>query len=615
MIKRRKVFLFCCGFLLLIVLFSFMSENLKSENIDYNRNTNLESSTDLEGIDNIIVTKVNREINITGYGLLFVEDLLVVKNLNNNPISSILFGIPVDLTDDLVFFEAKGISQNTLFTERSDMIISGLEIMVIYFNSPLLPHQTRTIEFNHIYKNVISYSFFENQVISLGVMVFPLLPYKLEGEIFTLIWCPDTASEIEAGWGLVNTDINRIAYLFDNIKAEIGANFITPFLENLGEKGADLIFFSENSETKIEMKEIKREIFISSWGIIKVKEEFSIENLGKIDSSIFSLKIPKHASNLYISDSLGEIQGVIVKNLGTSIYKEVTINLLENRVILNPLSQFNFKVEYNLPFENYVSLNWFKESVQIDLLTTIYRYLGKDQTINVIIDGCYSIDSISEDPIAIKNSKGTTILVYNSDFVSPVERRIIQFTFTVDLFDMFLRPIMFILGIIVAASVFVLLIKTRKKGYDKTAEVREFIPINEIREYCSLYEEKNALTLEIRQAEEDTKRKKMTKKKYKNLINRNTSKIDEIQQEIIPFKKDILGINETFERIIKRLDVLEAERISIKDSLNLLESRYKRGRLPSRAAYVKLSDDFKKRRKKIDRTIDKFLQQLRSYLI
>jgi hypothetical protein len=63
------------------------------------------------------------------------------------------------------------------------------------------------------------------------------------------------------------------------------------------------------------------------------------------------------------------------------------------------------------------------------------------------------------------------------------------------------------------------------------------------------------------------------------------------------------------------LDVLEAERDSVKDSLVLLESRYKRGRLPSRAAYLKLSDDFKKRRKKIDRTIDKLIQQLRSYIL
>ncbi|GAG53723.1 unnamed protein product, partial [marine sediment metagenome] len=70
-------------------------------------------------------------------------------------------------------------------------------------------------------------------------------------------------------------------------------------------------------------------------------------------------------------------------------------------------------------------------------------------------------------------------------------------------------------------------------------------------------------------------------------MDKNTSKIDEIQQEINPFKKALLETNITFENVIKRFDLLEAERISVNDSLNLLESRYKRGRLPSRAAYLK----------------------------
>jgi hypothetical protein len=212
-------------------------------------------------------------------------------------------------------------------------------------------------------------------------------------------------------------------------------------------------------------------------------------------------------------------------------------------------------------------------------------------------------------------SHGTTTLLYSSSNISPEETKIIQITFTIDLFDLLLRPIIIILLIALVASIYVLRLKTSKKDREEELLKQEYIPVNEIREFCSLHEEKNALILEIRQAEEDAKRKKIAKKNLKNILNKNNSKIEEIQQELIPFKKILIETGETFENIVKRLDVLEAERISIKDSLNLLESRYKRGRLPSRAAYVKLSDDFKKRRKKVDRTIDKFIQQLRSYLL
>ncbi|MFX0075255.1 MAG: hypothetical protein ACFE96_07425, partial [Candidatus Hermodarchaeota archaeon] len=159
------------------------------------------------------------------------------------------------------------------------------------------------------------------------------------------------------------------------------------------------------------------------------------------------------------------------------------------------------------------------------------------------------------------------------------------------------------------------IIKTRKRAEDISEYKKESIPTSEIREFCSLYEEKNALILEIRKAEEETKRKKIAKKTYKNLLSKNTAKIEQIKDEIIPFKKILMETSDTYSNVIKKLDVLDAERISVNDSINLLESRYKRGKLPSKAAYQKLSDDFFNRRKKIDRTIDKYIQQLRSYLL
>jgi DNA-binding transcriptional MerR regulator len=165
------------------------------------------------------------------------------------------------------------------------------------------------------------------------------------------------------------------------------------------------------------------------------------------------------------------------------------------------------------------------------------------------------------------------------------------------------------------SSIFVLAIKTLKREELVSIFKKDFIPISEIREFCSLYEERNALVLEIRKAESETKRKKLAKKTYKNLLSKNTAKIDQIKDEILPFKKILMETNNTFSNIVKRLDVIDAERTSISDSLNLLEARYKRGKLPSKAAYQKLSGDFFNRQKKLDRTIDKYIQQLRSYIL
>lgn len=617
MLKREKSLLILTGLVLLLISISFISDNYKLEYTNYhgNANNDIELSASLKGAENIIITKVERDADISAYGLLTIEDNLKVKNLNNYPISSIFFGFPEYISENLVYLEATGFDQNTFLTERSYMILNGYEMIAIYFDSPLLPYQTKIVNIKHIFKDVINYIIYEDQAMMFKPIIYPIVPYKMEGEIIATFKFPETAESVEGGWGFVNPTLFNIKYDFESIKDEFEENYITPFLENIGDRKTANIYLVEKTYTKTEMTKINREIRVSPWGIIKVKEDFSLKNLGLIDFYSFSIKIPEPAINLHIFDYLGEIKGVTVETSEDPGYKLATVELLANRVKMTPNSTFRFNVEYNLPFENYISLNWFEQSIQIDLFTTVFDYLGNDQTINVIIEGCYKINSITEFPYEIKRSQGATMIVYKTDHVSPGERKVIQFTFTIDLFEILSRPIIFMLLIALIASIFVLIIKTRKREYDTTTIAREFVPINEIREFCSLYEEKNALTLEIRQSEEDTRRKKMAKKKYKNILTKNTAKIDEIQKEIIPFKEMLIETSDIFENIVKKLDILEAERISVRDSLTLLESRYKRGRLPSRAAYLKLSDDFKKRRKKIDRTIDKLIQQLRSYLL
>jgi len=616
MMKRKRYLIIFTVFLLSIILISVIH---KPSDLNYNYsddNENLRFSASLEGTENIMVTKIERTAIISSVGLINIEDEITFKNLNNNPITSVFIGIPIALSDDLIFFKTTGINENSMLTERSYMIMDNYEMLAVFFNSPLLPYQSKTIKFSHIYNNQLIYQNTGDQIIKYTGFVYPLLPYKLKGSIkATFELPPDIPQDFKGGWGLEDIVPRKIYYFFENILDLIDYDYITPFLENFDDYREILISYTDNEVTKMEMKEVNREIVISPWGIIRVKEEYFIQNLGTISFNSFYLNIPFVAENLFISDDLGEVLGTKFEETESTEYKTLKFNLFENRILMTPNSTFKFYVEYSLPYENYVSLNWFQESIHIDLLTSVYDYLGRDQTINVIIDGCYTINSITDPPDAIKTFQGATILIYKSDFVTPVEKKVIQFTFTIDLFNLLLRPIIFILIISIIALTFVLLIKIRKKEYDKATITREFIPVNEIREFCSLYEEKNALTLEIRQAEEEARRKKMAKKKYKNILNKNTSKIDEIQKEIIPFKKSIMETSDTFESILKRLDVLDAERFSVKDSLTLLDSRYKRGRLPSRAAYLKLSDDFKKRRKKIDRTIDKLLQQLRSYLL
>ena len=618
--RKKKIILLLISFLLFIAVFSSFQDDPLRVYQNQNENEPPQLSGGLEGAENLLLVKMIRHANLSSYGLVNAKDRITVLNQNNNPISSILIGISLKDSNNLVYFSAMGHTGNTLLIERSNKVMRNYEMITVYFDSPLLPSQETNITIIQTYKNLLTYELTINneQEINFTWTLFPILPYKSEGEIKSNFQLPAETElnypKLIEGMGLPIGDRN---VLYDLAQSST-INHLDPFLENLGEKNGTTttILFNDLIATKLEIEEINREIRISPWGVVKIKEEIEIKNVGIIQIPSISIKLPIEIKNVKAYDDLGELLGTtIIDSIEDPSKKELSIILYQNRVSLMPLSKFKFFIEYNLPYEKFISYNWLQQSFLINIFTSSYEFLIHQQTTKVIIEGCSSIDYVSSLPEAVLITSGTRVLVYNSENVSPIESKTILFTFTVDIIDLILRPLIFMLIIAFLSSVFVLIIKTQKREEQVSAFKKESILTNEIREFCSLYEEKNALILEIRKAENEAKRKKLAKKTYKNLLAKNTTKIDQIKEEITPFKKILMETNETFNNIIKKLDVLDAERFSVNDSLTLLETRYKRGRLPSKAAYQKLSDDFFNRRKKLDRTIDKFIQQLRSYLL
>jgi len=612
--KKKKISIIFTGILIVLIILSIIPTSSK---INYKNEEPIEypsTSSSLEGSENIIATNINREATLSDYGVTNIIDSITFKNKNTNPINSIFLGIPLSVSEKLIFFEARGEQDNSLLIERSNYIMENFEMIAIYFETPLLPEESKEIKFVQTYMDMIKFLLEVQtgiQKINFTSYAFPILPYKAEGLIKASYEIPDSSSLLSSSeWATPDPSGKKVIYQVSEVD---------PFLENLIKEHKEYmnVFYSDNTITKLEVEEVNREIYINPFGIIKVKEEYSIRNKGLISIDTLEFKIPGPAKAVYVFDDFGEILGTEidpVENYYNLTYKDLTIDLSINRVRINPDTRFRFNIQYFLPYEKYLSINWFQESIKMDVLTSVYEYLGKDQTIKIQIEGCYSLDSISEPPSSIENSQNLIILVYESDYVSPLETKKVQFTFTINYFDSLLRPIIFVIIVALLSSAYVIAIKSRKE--EAIVGIRkELIPVKDVREYCSLIEEKNALLIEIRQAEEDAKRKRIIKKKYKNILTNNTAKIQEIDKEIVPFKKILIETSPNFENIVKMIDLLEAERQSVKDALNLLESRYKKGRLPSKAVYIKLADQYYRRQKKIDKGIDKSVQQLRSYLL
>ena len=595
---------------------------LKDSNSNY-QDSAPTSSLNLEGTESVKVITANRTMLLRGTGLLFINDTVVIKNQNPTSISSILIGIPSDISDDLVYLKSINEKETTLDARLTDYIMEdSYQIIEIKLSTPLQSQENRTISILQSFKDLLNYEYVTAaqspyQEISYTGYVFPLFPYEIQSKIVTKVEPTKYAgyNDISSDGGNKTGDIIEFTTPQDNID---------PFLSNVGDSKTISVSIKysvssgASSTTKTEMSKLERTIEISPWGIITVRENYFLTNLGPVALNQFKISFPKVAVNQKVSDFFGEVS---ISRLAADPHLDSlqtgVISMGQDRGVIEPNSTYQFSLKYQISIHNYLTKNFIQQSIRMNLCTSYFQFVQRNVHTRVVIDGCFSVDGSSIQPNGISASTGKTTVSYSDDFITPAhfEDQVVNLTYTVDSFGLLFWPIFYMIVIAAVCVLYIYFVYRRKrKGVTPVAEERD-VPVNEIREFCSLYSEKTALLLEIREAESDLKSKKIPKKKYRMLVKKNENKIDAIEEELKPFKETLMETNETFESLVERLEVLETERQTVRDGLNLLDLRYRKGKLPSRSAYMSLKEDFQKRLKKIDRSIDKTIQQLRGYLI
>jgi len=199
--------------------------------------------------------------------------------------------------------------------------------------------------------------------------------------------------------------------------------------------------------------------------------------------------------------------------------------------------------------------------------------------------------------------------------ISQLHTQTISISYKINPMSFILRPLIFAIIFAAILGIYAYARTEQKAHAPEEEEIVNALPIREIREFVKLYEEKNALNLDIEKAEEDLVRRKIQKKSYNQTVKGYTDKIKEINDDLVPFKETLMSSDSKIQNLVQQLDYLEAEKGSVKDSILLLEDRYKRGKLPSKAAYDRLNNDLTKRSDTIQKKVDTCINELRAFLV
>jgi hypothetical protein len=134
------------------------------------------------------------------------------------------------------------------------------------------------------------------------------------------------------------------------------------------------------------------------------------------------------------------------------------------------------------------------------------------------------------------------------------------------------------------------------------------IPI--VKTFCSLYDEKTALQLEIRQLAQDLKRKKIKKFDYAKRKKLYEDKLAEITQKLLNSKRQMINLGGRHAEAINKIEIKETEIDSVRENTKRLIERYRSKKI-TRTTYERLRKDYARDLQKSMREIDRIILELR----
>jgi hypothetical protein len=162
-----------------------------------------------------------------------------------------------------------------------------------------------------------------------------------------------------------------------------------------------------------------------------------------------------------------------------------------------------------------------------------------------------------------------------------------------------------IFGLEVMLAAVVLVTKARRGP-----ELAIPVPVERLREFVGLYDERISLSRELVAMEEEVARGGMVKHEFRRRSKVMEQRLDEINKSLMEVKAEIRTISQHYDELIRRIDRAEADIQVSRSSLNQVRGQYRAGRI-TRETYDSVTNDLTKRIDRGEETVETILITLR----
>lgn len=555
-------------------------------------------TNDLSSID----IQVDHRIQIKNGGLVFLNDtirLSTEKDQNMAPLQNFSIGFPYQYKSHLYYWFACDDSD-----QRLEVIPDvGLGRIGLYGMTIIFPGSGVNIS------NGGSYNF---TVVFVFSNTFISMTYSKDEETATFEVTFPLYPSLRAPTSICNVtvilppDSKYFQSSFSGYDQKL--TFTKTSLQEFTDEPAWLKFYQHvPAETDrfliFEAAEIKRDITLETQGYIRLSDFYQVTYKAAWNISSITLHLPKGAYDVHAEDELGALSEPSLEEGEATTYINASIT---PRKMLMESNETKFTVTYLLPWKSYIAqYDW----RNFNLAFTIPNQLDwtiKRLTVTLTLPEGAEFQHSSVNPSSVQKSVFQETITYVFYNVTSFHDFDFDLTFGYVTFWASFRPTLWmgILIAVVCAAVF--LWQTPKPPPAPIIPV----PTEILRGFVDSYKEKRRLLLELESTEQQVRKRKISRRRYKVRRRGLESRVSVLSRELTGLREKIRKAGPRYANTMRQIEAAETELEGAEAAIRRIEIRYRRREL-STETYRRLLAEYNRRREKAKTTIDGVLLRLR----
>jgi hypothetical protein len=360
------------------------------------------------------------------------------------------------------------------------------------------------------------------------------------------------------------------------------------------------------SQYLVDVPFVERDITLGNTGSLSVSDKYNLHNNGIVVTSL-TLTLPDGATNVMAYDMVGAMWATPQTPLPPY---QITVQPRYSTIGVQQGENFTFTITYELPSDQYLKRlgGWGNYKVALTLVNDNADFLYDNATVRILAPTGVSISDVKTPapsplsyPIQYDPSKHT----FSLTGVTSLNNVTVGLTLNYNPFWSAYSMLPWLVGLEFAVGACVLVVKIRRGP-----EVEVPVPVERLREFVGLYDERLALSRELVVMEEEVARGGLVKHEFRRRKKVMELRLDEINRSLMEVKAELRTVSPYYDELIRRIDRAEAEIAVSRASLSQVRGQYRGGKL-TRETYDTMVNELTKRIDRAEETVETSLIALR----